>query len=109
MQNSIDKELVCSVCDTDSVEDFVEVVRDEAVTRPLREEGDGYDDAETLEVTLPREKRLPANVGRDVSVKFNGSLNFFEFILHKRIESSKCSFQPVKQYEMRMAYSFPSA
>lgn len=109
MQNSIDKELVRSICDTDGIEDFVEVVRDEAVPRPLREESDGYDDAETLEVTLLREKRLPANVGRDVAVKFNSSLNFFEFILHKGIVPNKGSSQPIKQYEMRMTYSFPSA
>ena len=58
-----DEQLDGSIGDTDSLEDGVQVVRDETVTGPLGEEGDGNDDDHTSPVTLALVERSPANVG----------------------------------------------
>ena len=39
------------VGDTNRIEDLVEVIRYQAVARPLREEGEGNDDPQTFPVT----------------------------------------------------------
>jgi hypothetical protein len=49
--------LLSLTSDSDTVEDFGEVVRDKTVTGPLREEGEGDDDPHSLEVTSALEKR----------------------------------------------------
>lgn len=49
--------------DPDGVKYLAEVVRDEAVTGPLGEEGDGNDNAQTTSVSWVHEERLVANVG----------------------------------------------
>lgn len=59
LEDTVDKSLVASLCDSNTLEDLCEVIRDETVTRPLREEGDGNDDAKTTEVSLVGEKVLP--------------------------------------------------
>ena len=50
MQNAIDQKLSRRIRDADGIEDFVEVVRHEAVPGPLREERNGDDDPHSLEV-----------------------------------------------------------
>lgn len=49
--------------DADGVEYLAEVIRDEAVTGPLGEEGDGNDNAQTTSVSWVHEERLVTNVG----------------------------------------------
>ena len=57
-----DEQLDGSIGDTDSLEDGVQVVRDETVSGPLREPGDGKDDPQALAVPGSGKDRLPANV-----------------------------------------------
>lgn len=47
---TVNKELNRRVRDANGIEDLVQVVRYKAVTRPLREEGDGDDNPYTLAV-----------------------------------------------------------
>jgi len=61
LKDTVDKELFTLTGDSDTVEDLGEVVRDETVTRPLREEGDGDNDPHSLEITLSLEER---DIGR---------------------------------------------
>jgi hypothetical protein len=58
LEDTVDEQLGGRVRDADGVEDLVEVVRDETVAGPLREEGDGDDEAHALEVTGCGEERL---------------------------------------------------
>ena len=51
--------------DADRPEHGVKVVRDETVTRPLREEGDSDNNDHTSPVSRGSNESLPANVGRD--------------------------------------------
>src|ERR1700748_3497064 len=65
LETSIDTELGEWVGDTDGVEYFGEVVRYEAITGPLREEGEGNDDPHAAEVTSSGEEGFGANIGGD--------------------------------------------
>lgn len=85
LEDTIDEELDGGIGDTDSVEDAVEVVGNETVTRPLREEGEGEDDPETLQVASLGEDGLPANVGSNGAIELNSSLDFLKFILDEGV------------------------
>jgi len=61
LKDTVDKELFTLTGDSDTIEDLGEVVRDETVTGPLREEGDSDNNPHSLEITLSLEKR---DVGR---------------------------------------------
>ncbi len=61
LQDAVDEQLDGRVRDADGVEDLVEVVRDEPVAGPLREEGERDDDAHAAAVAYGREERLPAD------------------------------------------------
>ena len=61
-EDTSDEQLDVRVGDADRVEDLVQVVRDETVPGPLREPGNGDDDAHPLAVALGRDEGLPANV-----------------------------------------------
>lgn len=54
LKDTVDEELGSRVGDANSVEDLVEVVRDQTVTRPLREEGNSNDNPHALAVTRAR-------------------------------------------------------
>lgn len=64
----------------DGVQNLVEVVRDQAVAGPLREEGKAEDDSHAPTVTRSLHERSPANVGLSCLVAFNCSLDFVEFV-----------------------------
>ena len=51
LQDTVDQKLRGRARDADGVENPVEVVGDETVSGPLREEGNGDDDAQTLAVS----------------------------------------------------------
>lgn len=57
LENAVDEQLLSLASDSDTVEDFGEVVGDETVTGPLREESEGNDDPHSLKVTLSLEQR----------------------------------------------------
>ena len=61
-EDARDEKLNVRVRDADRVEDLVEVVRHQAVAGPLREPGDGDDDAHALAVPAGGDEGLPANV-----------------------------------------------
>ena len=65
MNLPVDEELDRGVGNTNAVEDILEVIRDETVTRPLREEGDSDNNDHTSPVSRGSNESLPANVGRD--------------------------------------------
>lgn len=56
LEESVDEELGARTGDADLVQDFGEVVREEAVAGPLGEEGDSDDDPHAFTVTWGREK-----------------------------------------------------
>ena len=56
LEDTVDEELSGRVCDANAIEHLVEVVRHKTIARPLREEGDGNNDPETLKVASLREK-----------------------------------------------------
>lgn len=85
LQNTVDEELSACTSNTDLVEDLVQVVGDETVTGPLREEGQSDDDAYALAVSRGGDERLPADVRSDRTVELKGSLDFLEFILYERV------------------------
>ena len=55
------------------------------VSRPLREEGKGDNNAHAAAVTWCRDKGAPADICRNVPVKSDGCFDFLEFILNKGI------------------------
>eukprot|EP00753_Platysulcus_tardus_P022222 PLAT9429.2.p2 GENE.PLAT9429.2~~PLAT9429.2.p2 ORF type:complete len:186 (-),score=4.42 PLAT9429.2:655-1212(-) len=85
LQDPVDEELRRRVRDADRVEDLVEVVRDEPVARPLREESDRDDDTHALPVAGRREEGLPADVGGDGAVELDCRADLFVFVLDKRV------------------------
>lgn len=64
-ENTGDEQLDGGVGDADGVEHLVEVVRDKAVSGPLREPGDGNDDDHALAVALGGYESFPADILRD--------------------------------------------
>lgn len=98
------------VYDADGSEDLIEVVRDQSVRRPLREEGDGDDDADTLAVAGGGEEGLPADVGGNGAVKLEGGLDLLELVLDERVFPAPCmSERTLRPLGEGMAYSLPSA
>ena len=57
LEDTVDEQLLSLTSDSDTVENFGEVVRDDTVTRPLREESESDDDPHSLEITLGLEQR----------------------------------------------------
>lgn len=84
-ENTVDQELDGRVCDTDRVEDLVEVVRHKTVARPLGEESDGDDDPHALAVASGGEEGLISDVGGDGLIEVNGCLDLLELVLDKRV------------------------
>lgn len=87
LQDTVDEELSACTGDTDLVEDLGQVVRDETITRPLREEGHGDDDAHALAVSGGGNERLPADILSDRTFELEGGFDFLEFILYERVRS----------------------
>ncbi len=75
LQDTVDQGLSLDRCDSDTIEDGVQVVRSDTVTRPLGEECDGDDDSETSQVSSVGEETLPA-----------GSLDGFAFEVDGRLD-----------------------
>ena len=91
LEDAVDEELGTRIGDTDLVQDFGEIVRNETVPGPLGEEGDGDDDAHAFAVARGHDERFPANVGRNGPVELKGGLDFVELELHDRILSVRIS------------------
>jgi len=85
LEDTVDEELDGLVEDTDGLEDTTEVVRHETVTGPLREEGEGDDDAHTLAVSNSGEESGPADLLSDSAVELDGSLDFIVLVLDEWI------------------------
>jgi len=85
LETTIDTELGEWVGDTDGVENFGKVVRNETVAGPLREEGEGNDDPHAAEVTTGGEEGFVANVGGDGTIKLDSSLDFLEFVSNEGV------------------------
>jgi len=85
LKDTVDKELFTLTGDSDTVEDLGEVVRDETVTRPLREEGDGENDPHSLLVSLSSEERQPGRTVLGLTLDLNSGLALVEFVLSQRV------------------------
>jgi len=85
LEDTVDQKLDGGVGDTNTIEHLVEVVRDETVTRPLGEEGEGNDDPHALPVSGVLVEGLPADVGGNGAVEFDGGLDFVELVADERI------------------------
>lgn len=85
LENTVDEELDGGIGDTNGIKDTIEIVRYKAISGPLREEGEGDNDPQTLQVASLGNERLPANVGSDGAIKFNGRLDFLKLVLDERI------------------------
>ena len=85
LEDTVDEELDRLVGNTDGVEDAVEIVRDQAVSRPLREEGDGDDNPHASAVSGGGEEGLPADGVGNFAVAVDHGLDFLIFKLDKRI------------------------
>jgi hypothetical protein len=85
LKDTVDEQLNGSVSNANSVEDSVEVVRDETIARPLGEESDSDDDAHAPTVATGSEEGLPANLSSDFTIEVNGGLDFFVLVLDQRI------------------------
>jgi hypothetical protein len=87
LQDSVDEGSGLGLGDTDRDEDRVQVVRDETVTGPLGEEGDGDNDPHPLQVTPTLEQAEPARALSGFPLEVDGGLAFVEFVLGKRVRS----------------------
>ena len=85
MNLPVDEELDRGVGNTNAVEDILEVIRDETVTRPLREEGDSDNNDHTSPVSRGSNESLPANVSSNLGIEFEGSLDFLILVLDDTI------------------------
>jgi hypothetical protein len=84
-EETVDEEDDGRVGDSNGRHDRVEEVREHTIAGPLREEGDGHNDAETLAVARGGEERLVANVGGDGTVELNGGLDLVVLELNERV------------------------
>ena len=84
MNLPVDEELDRGVGNTNAVEDILEVVRNETVTRPLREEGNSDNDAHTPAVAGCFDKLEPPSPLLDLLFG-DGSADLVEFESDKRI------------------------
>jgi len=84
-KDTVDEELNCAGGDTDGVKDSVEVVGDETVAGPLREEGNGNDDDHTFPVTGGGNQRLPADIGSNCAIELDSGLHFLELELDEGV------------------------
>jgi len=78
LEDTVDDELSVGVGDTDLVEDNVDVVRDETVTRPLGEETSSQENDQTVAVTWGADKLLPA-VTLELLLHLEGVLDLLKF------------------------------
>lgn len=85
MEDTIDEELRCWVRDANCVENLVEIIRDESISRPLRKECNRHDNAQALSIARGGYERLPTNISVNCSIEFYCSLDLLEFVLNKRI------------------------
>lgn len=87
LQDSVDEGSGLGLGDTDRDEDRVQVVRDETVTGPLGEEGDGDNDPHPLQVTPALEQAEPGRALRSLLLKLDGGLALVELVLGERVRS----------------------
>jgi len=85
LKTTVDTELSGGVGDTDGVEDLAQVVGDETVTGPLREEGNGDDNPHAASVTGGGEEAAVTNVGGDGAIELDGGLDFLVLVNDKRV------------------------
>ena len=79
-----DEQLDGRVGDSDGLEHCVEVVRDETVAGPLREERDGDHDPQTSPVPWRLEQGQPANVG-GLAIEGKRGPNLLKLVLDERV------------------------
>ena len=85
LEDTVDEELGEGVFDTDGFENLVEVVRNQPVSGPLREEGETDDDPHTTTVSRSSEERLPSNGVLDRTIHLDSGLDLLILVLDKRI------------------------
>ena len=81
VKNTVDLELHIGIRDTDSVENTRDVITDETVARPLREETCGDQDDEPVAVALGLEDLEPTSL-LQLLLNSDGLLDFLELQLH---------------------------
>ena len=67
---------------------LVKIIWDQAIARPLWKEGDSDNNPHAFTVTRRGDKWFPTNILDDSTIKINGRLDFFEFILNEGILST---------------------
>ena len=85
LENTVDKELGRRIGDTDSLEHLVEVVGDEAISRPLGKPSESDDNRQTFTVTGGVYQGHPADGGSDCPVEIDGGLDFFVLEPNERV------------------------
>lgn len=85
MKTTVDTELSGGVGDTDGVEDLGEVVGDETVTGPLREEGNGDDDPHAASVTGGGEQAAVTDVSGNGAIELDGGLDLLVLVKDERV------------------------
>jgi len=76
-EDTVDESLIVGAGDSDTVEDLVEVVRDDTVSRPLREYTDTDDDPHAAAITWSAEQVDPRDAG---SLRFESN-GLFDFVV----------------------------
>lgn len=84
-ETAVDLELGVGICDTNSIHDILEVVRDEAVARPLREQTGSHDQQESVAVTPGGDELPPAGAPGRVGLELDGLLDLLVLELDERV------------------------
>ena len=85
LEDTIDEELDGCIGDTDSLEHFGEVVRDETITGPLGKPSDGENDRQTLTITGGPDQGRPTNGCSNSPVEIDCGLDFFVLVLNEGV------------------------
>ena len=85
LEDTVNQELYGGVFDADGNKNLAKVVRNQTVTGPLGEEGEGNNNPHSASISWGSKEILPPNGGGDLTVKFDGCFDFLELILDKAI------------------------
>lgn len=80
-----DQQLYCRIGNAKSVKDSVQIIRDETVSGPLREEGDGDGDDHTLPIAGGGIESGPADISGHSAVELYTGLDLVELEEDKRV------------------------
>jgi len=82
--DTVDQSLVAGARDANTVKDLVQVVGNETVSRPLREDTNANNDPQAAKVTRGTEEVEPGSAF-GLSFELNGFLDFVEFEVDERV------------------------